>query len=224
MPRGGGTSSRGRGKFKVTRGGGRQFSRDLDPRRAVQPESESEESEEETSSDDDEPSRSGPAVTLAPEMAAMNLKLGNTVPVESQESEISRAERKAMKKAQAEKEKAKELEEDSDEEDDDDDDLLNPKMAAPKKQAVPQAKAKPKAPVVAEMTRREREEAEKKAAAERYQKLHAQGKTVEAKSDLARLQEVRRRREAAAAQRQAEADEAAREAAEKKEKAAARRI
>ena len=32
------------------------------------------------------------------------------------------------------------------------------------------------------------------------------GKTVEAKSDLARLQEVRRRREAAEAQRKAEAE------------------
>ena len=37
-------------------------------------------------------------------------------------------------------------------------------------------------------------------------KLTLAGKTAEAKTDLARLQEVRRRREAAAAQRQAEAD------------------
>lgn len=74
------------------------------------------------------------------------------------------------------------------------------------------------------------------------------GKTSEAKTDLARLQEVRRRREAAAAQRQAEQEgksvphtllpspvpsldllannfvEAAREAAEKKEKANARKL
>ena len=67
------------------------------------------------------------------------------------------------------------------------------------------------------------EAAEKKAAQDRYQKAHAQGefchpsllahrlepnppgKTAEAKSDLARLQEVRRRREAAAAEREAEA-------------------
>jgi hypothetical protein len=65
------------------------------------------------------------------------------------------------------------------------------------------------------------------------------GKTSEAKTDMARLQEVRRRREAAAKQREAEAAgessihrsvielttaEAAREAAEKKEKASARKM
>jgi len=65
------------------------------------------------------------------------------------------------------------------------------------------------------------------------------GKTSEAKTDMARLQEVRRRREAAAKQREAEAageslcnpgttradiPEAAREAAEKKEKASARKM
>lgn len=48
------------------------------------------------------------------------------------------------------------------------------------------------------------EAAEKKAAQERYAKLQAAGKTDQAKSDLARLQEIRKRREAAAAQRIAE--------------------
>lgn len=44
----------------------------------------------------------------------------------------------------------------------------------------------------------------KKAAQERAAKAAAAGKTEQAKSDLARLQEIRRKREAAAAQRQAE--------------------
>jgi hypothetical protein len=101
-------------KFKVARGGGRHFSKDLDPRLAEQAESSEEESsEEETDSDDD--GLSGPAATLAPEMAAMNLKLGNTEAVPTNEAEISRAERKAAKKAQAAK-KAKEEEESGSEE------------------------------------------------------------------------------------------------------------
>ncbi|KAM0747509.1 hypothetical protein T439DRAFT_328746 [Meredithblackwellia eburnea MCA 4105] len=57
-----------------------------------------------------------------------------------------------------------------------------------------------------EMSRREREQAEKKAAQERYQKLHAAGKTDEAKSDLSRLAEIRKQREQAAARRLAETD------------------
>lgn len=48
------------------------------------------------------------------------------------------------------------------------------------------------------------EAAEKKKAAERYAKAHAAGQTEQAKSDLARLQEIRKKRDAAAAQRKAE--------------------
>jgi hypothetical protein len=102
-------------KFKVARGGGRHFSRDLDPRLAEQEESSEEESSEEESSDEDEDS--GPVATLAPEMAAMNLKLGNTEAVPVDGEQISRAERKAAKKAQAAK-KAKKEETDSEEESD----------------------------------------------------------------------------------------------------------
>lgn len=55
-----------------------------------------------------------------------------------------------------------------------------------------------------EMSRREREQAEKAAAKERYMKMHAAGKTDEARSDLARLAEIRKQREAANARRKAE--------------------
>ncbi|KAK4051484.1 hypothetical protein OIO90_004698 [Microbotryomycetes sp. JL221] len=57
-----------------------------------------------------------------------------------------------------------------------------------------------------EMSRREREEGEKKAARERYLKLHAAGKTDEAKRDMARLKEIRKQREEAAARKKEEED------------------
>lgn len=64
-----------------------------------------------------------------------------------------------------------------------------------------------------EMSRREREQAEKAAARERYMKMHLAGKTDEAKADLNRLAQIRKQREAAAAARKAEAE--AKEAVQK---------
>ncbi|CAI2169427.1 18745_t:CDS:2 [Funneliformis geosporum] len=55
-----------------------------------------------------------------------------------------------------------------------------------------------------EMTRKEREAAEKEAARQRYWKLHLEGKTDQAKSDLARLAVIKKQREEAALQRKAE--------------------
>jgi hypothetical protein len=55
-----------------------------------------------------------------------------------------------------------------------------------------------------EMSRRDREALEKKQAAERYWKLHQAGKTDQAKADLARLAEVKKRREEAARKRKEE--------------------
>ena len=52
-----------------------------------------------------------------------------------------------------------------------------------------------------QLSRREREEIEKQKAKERYQKLHAQGKTEEARADLARLAIIRKQREDAAKKR-----------------------
>lgn len=48
-----------------------------------------------------------------------------------------------------------------------------------------------------ELTRKQREELDKQAARRRYEELHKAGKTDEAKSDLARLEEVKKRREEA---------------------------
>ncbi|KAG5439739.1 hypothetical protein PCANB_000021 [Pneumocystis canis] len=55
-----------------------------------------------------------------------------------------------------------------------------------------------------ELSRREREALEKKAAEERYRKLHSERKTEKAKADLARLAIVRQEREEKARQRKAE--------------------
>lgn len=51
-------------------------------------------------------------------------------------------------------------------------------------------------------SRREREAADAAAAKERYMKLHAEGKTDEAKADIARLRAIRAQREADSARRQ----------------------
>ena len=54
------------------------------------------------------------------------------------------------------------------------------------------------------MSRREREEVEKQKAKAHYQKLHAAGKTEEARADLARLAIIRKQREEAAKKREEE--------------------
>jgi len=56
----------------------------------------------------------------------------------------------------------------------------------------------------APLTRREREELEKQASKAAYQKLHREGKTEEAKRDLARLAVIRKEREDAAKKREEE--------------------
>lgn len=58
-----------------------------------------------------------------------------------------------------------------------------------------------------ELSRREREAIEKEQARQRYEKLHAEGKTDEARADLARLAIVRKQREEAAKKKQQEKEE-----------------
>ncbi|XP_004927049.1 28 kDa heat- and acid-stable phosphoprotein-like [Bombyx mandarina] len=55
-----------------------------------------------------------------------------------------------------------------------------------------------------QLSRREREEIERQRAAAAYQKLHAEGKTEQARADLARLAIIRQQREEAAKRREAE--------------------
>lgn len=60
---------------------------------------------------------------------------------------------------------------------------------------------------VAGESRREREARQAEEARKRYQELHLAGKTAEAKSDMARLAEIRRKREEAAMKAQREKEE-----------------
>lgn len=60
-----------------------------------------------------------------------------------------------------------------------------------------------------QLSRREREAIEAQQARERYMKLHAEGKTDEARSDLARLALVREKREADRLRKEAEKEEKA---------------
>lgn len=70
----------------------------------------------------------------------------------------------------------------------------------------PDAGASSSAPAPAaptgELSRREREEIERQKKQANYQKLHAQGKTEQAKADLARLAIIKQQREEAAKQRE----------------------
>jgi len=58
-----------------------------------------------------------------------------------------------------------------------------------------------------ELSRREREAIEKEQARQRYEKLHAEGKTDEARADLARLAIIRKQREDAAKKKLQEKEE-----------------
>ncbi|THU85033.1 hypothetical protein K435DRAFT_783483 [Dendrothele bispora CBS 962.96] len=190
---------RGSGKFKQKRGGGRSFSRNLvldengtavaseRPRRNQGEDdddsSEEEEEEDEEEEDDEEEEEEE----------------------EEDKPELSRAERKELKKKQAaEKQKQKQKAGnstggDGEDDEDDDSDLINPNHVT-KKMNISDLSA-PR-----ELTRKEREAKEKQEAKDRYWKLHVQGKTEEAKTDLQRLAKIRAEREAAQAKRKAETE------------------
>ncbi|KAG2363530.1 casein kinase substrate phosphoprotein PP28-domain-containing protein [Suillus spraguei] len=200
---------RGSGKFKTKRGGGRNFSKHLEidengtavsldkrwaPRdKEGEDDSDEEdklEEEEEEEEEEDEEGEEGASGSAA-------------------QPELSRAERKALKKKQADQKQPGEGDSDVDA------DLINPNHVE-KKLNISDLGA-PR-----ELTRREREAKDKQEAKDRYWKLHLAGKTDEAKSDLARLRKIKEEREAAQAKRKAEAEakaaeiEAKRKAAEKK--------
>lgn len=82
--------------------------------------------------------------------------------------------------------------------------IENPNLKAVKQKKVAQIDSGAKG-AKPQLSRREREEIEKQKAKAHYQKLHAAGKTDEAKADLARLAIIRKQREEAAKKREAEA-------------------
>ncbi|KIY62325.1 hypothetical protein CYLTODRAFT_494717 [Cylindrobasidium torrendii FP15055 ss-10] len=175
---------RGTGKFKQKRGGGRNFSKDmvLDESgtavSAARMRSE-QESDDESSEEEEEEEEESEEEEAAPG-----------------QPELTRTERRDLKKKQAaEKAKAKA----AGDEDDEDEDLINPNHVT-KKLNISSLNA-PR-----EMSRKEREAKEKQDAKDRYWKLHVAGKTDEAKSDLSRLAKIRAERAEAEAKRKAETE------------------
>ncbi|THH04501.1 hypothetical protein EW146_g10162 [Bondarzewia mesenterica] len=193
------------GKFKTKRGGGRSFSRNLqldengtavsmDRRRRDKDEDSEDDSEEKEEEEESEDEDDGPSSGL------------------HNESELSRLERKELKRKQAALKSA----EDGEEEEEEDELLVNPNRVT-KKMTISELN-EPR-----QLTRRERfifsgksvflgtdrltrEVKEKQEAKDRYWKLHLEGKTEQAKTDLARLAKIRQEREAAQAKRKAEAE------------------
>ncbi|RGB39155.1 casein kinase substrate phospho protein PP28-domain-containing protein [Rhizophagus diaphanus] len=99
-----------------------------------------------------------------------------------------------------------------DDDDDDDDDENRSKLSSlsiidienPNRTKKDNLKASDIKDTPREMTRREREAAEKAASQQRYWKLHQEGKTEQAKADLERLAIIKKQREEAAVRRKAE--------------------
>jgi len=131
---------------------------------------------------------------------------------EEQKQSRSKPNRQGKSRGAAKEESASESSEESEESSEEDEnakkkgvagmiEVENPnraKKAHKKVTALDDAAAKP------QLSRREREEIEKAKAKANYQKLHAAGKTDEARADLARLAIIRKQREEAAAKREAE--------------------
>ncbi|PHH81263.1 hypothetical protein CDD82_1163 [Ophiocordyceps australis] len=219
MAGGSGTSAAGgrrAGKYnKPTRGGGKHYSRSLQPvdsdgnlisiwsaNSQHGSEGSQDPDEDESSSDDQDNSGAGPSSAVI---------TGTTE---------NREDRKALKKARKDaalaKQRAQAVEvgdlPPSDDESDQDGHGMpaNPnhskaarKMAKGDVAEITEGIGNLKPPA----SRREREAAEAIAEKERYLKLQAQGKTDEAKADLARLKLIREQREAEFARRQAEKEE-----------------
>lgn len=160
--------------------------------------SEEEDSEEETSEEEDSDSDdAGPSKAPAP--------------VDTREDR--KAQKKARQQAAIAKQKAKTIEvgdlpssDDEDSEDEDDDMPANPNHSkAARKQTTASSDVDDITEGVKNIqapSRREREALEAAAAKEKYMRLHHQGKTDEAKADLARLKLIREQRAADAARRQ----------------------
>ncbi|KAF8797546.1 hypothetical protein BYT27DRAFT_7228913 [Phlegmacium glaucopus] len=194
---------RGKGKLaKVSRGGGRHFSKHMSmedggekERRANRGEADddseesSEDSSEEDSSEESSEEEEGTSATPA-------------------QPELTRIEKRDLKKKEAAEKQKKAEEEDPD--------LINPNHVQQKMNISDLNTPR-------ELSRREREQKEKQEAKDRYWKLHVQGKTDEAKADLSRLAKIRAEREAAQAKRKAEAEAKAEEAEARKKAQLAKR-
>ncbi|KAF9887141.1 hypothetical protein FE257_010516 [Aspergillus nanangensis] len=212
---------RGRGgKFsKPSRGGGKHFSRDVQPRdkdgnvvslwrekdEGVTSSSgeEAESDSESQESSEDELAQPGPS---------------SVGPTADDATEVSREERRAAAKAKKQAAIAKRNQvqpgdmppSDSEESDAGPDELpANPNHTSKSRSQLTSDSDEAPPSAGKELSRREREAIEAQQARERYMKLHAEGKTDEARSDLARLAIIREQREAERERKEAEKEEKA---------------
>jgi hypothetical protein len=175
-------------------------------------EEEEEESEEESSGDEPGPSSLSPAegTTREQRRAAAKAKKGA-----------------AIAKKQQTAAKPGDLPPSDDEEESEDEDMpANPNHTAKSRSQAAGVPAVPNGAAAgadsqsrdkSQLSRRERETIQSQQARERYLKLHAEGKTDEARADLARLAIVRERREAERARKEAEKEERAERERERNE-------
>lgn len=177
----------------------------------AQSSSEEEESSEEDSSEDEEDPNK-PEMTREQRRAAAKAK---------KEAAIRKKSLKAAAPGDMPSSSSEDEEEEEEEEEEDDLAPANPNHTAKSRNQASAAPIQPsdgpskpsKKVPASQLSRREREALEKEQAKERYDKLHAAGKTDEARADLARLSLIKEKREQEAARKKAEKEE--REAADK---------
>ncbi|KAH9818946.1 casein kinase substrate phosphoprotein PP28-domain-containing protein [Melampsora americana] len=206
---------RNAGKFgKPKRGGGKMFSRDLKPLSDNEGQGSGSSEEESEASDGSEDSEPENTRMNNPNHGSNILpQTSSSKPLQNESgSSMTTAEARAARKAAKKGGKGAKKDGSGDEEESDGlEELANSNRTQKKTVKVAEIDKVASGP----MNRKEREAAEKKAAQERYWKLHQAGKTDEAKVDLARLAKIREQREHAAAVRKAEAEAKEKEAAEK---------
>ncbi|KAI8817123.1 casein kinase substrate phosphoprotein PP28-domain-containing protein [Fimicolochytrium jonesii] len=198
MGLGGGNKSKGK---KPARGGAKQFTpaRVLrgqgdvwDQPREEKPEGEVSGSEEESSEEEESSSEDETQQDLPPPAIAFNPKLGNSAPVEAPGDAAARKKKAA---AAAARRKAGS--------DDEDEQIANPNRAA--KQHLKASDLGASGGGERELSRREREALEKERAKAAFWKAQAEGKTDQARADMARLAIIRKQREEAAKRKAEEA-------------------
>ncbi|POR34888.1 Uncharacterized protein TPAR_04892 [Tolypocladium paradoxum] len=206
------------GKFnKPTRGGGKHFSRSLQPVDA--------EGNQISMWSADSKNRSGDQDEDSSEEESSEEEDSDNTGASKAAADANREDRKALKKARKDaaiaKHKARTVEvgdlPSSDDEDSDEDEDMpaNPNHSKAARTMAQSGGADEDVEditdgvknIKAPASRREREAVEAAAAKERYMRLQAQGKTDEAKADLARLKLIREQRAAESARRQAEKEE-----------------
>ncbi|GIJ87211.1 hypothetical protein Asppvi_006117 [Aspergillus pseudoviridinutans] len=232
---------RGRGKFsKPSRGGGKRFSRDVQPvdkdgnpvglwrepgddipSSGEEDISEEDSGSEEESSDEDN-AQAGPS-SVAGSSAAPAAMTREERRAAAKAKKLAAIARRNNVAAQPGDLPPSDSEEDESDDGDDEDLPANPNHTAKSRSQLhkdPEAEpAKAPSGDLSQLSRREREAIEAQQARERYMKLHAEGKTEEARADLARLALIREQREAERLRKEAEKEE---RAALAREKAAAR--